>query len=98
MTRAEALQRLRAHEAELKALGIEQLSLFGSVARGSERADSDVDVAARLSATRSVGAFHLIRIEQRLADMLGAHVDLVTEPSDALTLQREIDRDRVHVF
>jgi predicted nucleotidyltransferase len=98
MTRAEALQRLRAHETELREMGIERLSLFGSTARGDQRNGSDVDVAALLTMERSVGAFHLIRIELRLADLLGVNVDLVTEPSDAPRLQREIDRDRVHVF
>ena len=37
---------LRAHEAELREAGIRRLSLFGSVARGDNEADSDVDLAA----------------------------------------------------
>jgi len=98
MTRAEALERLRAYEADLRAMGVERLALFGSTARGDQRGDSDVDVAATLTTERSAGVFHVIRIEQRLADMLGVHVDPVTEPSDAPRLQREIDRDRVDVF
>jgi predicted nucleotidyltransferase len=44
MNREDALARLKAHEAELKALGVEHLFLFGSTARGEAREDSDVDL------------------------------------------------------
>lgn len=46
--RADAIARLKAHEAELRAMGVTGLSLFGSVARGEARPGSDVDVVARL--------------------------------------------------
>lgn len=98
MDKAEALTRLRAHERDLRDLGIERLSIFGSMARGDARPESDVDLAATLATDRRIGMFHLIRIEQRLRDLLGTSVDLVTEPSTAPRLQDEIDRDRVHVF
>ena len=41
MNRDEAMSRLRRHEAELKALGVHHLYLFGSTARGEARPDSD---------------------------------------------------------
>jgi len=97
MTRAEALQRLRAHEFELRALGIEQLSLFGSVARDQAEADSDLDLAITLApgALRGLAYFGL---EEDVSRMLGVAVDIVTEPARKARLQAEIDRDRVHVF
>ena len=101
MTRAEVLGRLRAHEADLRALGIEHLSLFGSVARGEERADSDVDLAAILDydKVRDLGPFGYFGIEPRIEAMLGMKVDFGTEPKERQPrLQAEIDRDRVHVF
>ena len=45
MTREETIRRLHEHEAELKRLGVEHLYLFGSVARGEAREDSDVDLS-----------------------------------------------------
>jgi predicted nucleotidyltransferase len=98
MDKAEALNRLRAREADLRSMGIEHLALFGSTARGDQRDDSDVDLAATLARDRKIGVFELIRIEMRLAELLGVGVDLVTEPSDATRLQHNIDRDRLHVF
>ena len=44
MDRTEAIARLKAHEAELKQLGVQHLFLFGSTARGDAREDSDVDL------------------------------------------------------
>jgi predicted nucleotidyltransferase len=101
MDKAEALRRLRDREADLRALGIEQLSLFGSTARGDARADSDVDLAAVVDydAIRQLGPFGFFGIEDRIASLLGAKVDFVTEPHErAPRLQAEIDRDRVRVF
>jgi uncharacterized protein len=44
MDRDTAISLLKAHEAELRRLGIQRLYLFGSTARGDARADSDVDL------------------------------------------------------
>jgi predicted nucleotidyltransferase len=44
MERDDAITKLRAHEAELRQLGVEHLYLFGSTARGEAREDSDVDL------------------------------------------------------
>lgn len=101
MTKTEALARLRAHEADLRAMGIVHLSLFGSTARGEERETSDVDLAAVVDydAVRKLGPFGFFGIEDRIAAMLKVKVDFVTEPGDeAPRLQAQIDRDRVHVF
>jgi predicted nucleotidyltransferase len=39
---------LRSHEGELRRFGVSHASVFGSVARGEARADSDVDVLVEL--------------------------------------------------
>ena len=44
MDRDTAISRLKAHEAELRRLGVQHLWLFGSTARGDARPDSDVDL------------------------------------------------------
>lgn len=98
MTKDEAVARLRAHEPHLRAMGLTHLAIFGSVARGEQRADSDIDLAATLNEDFRVGAFQFLRIEDDVARLLGRRVDLITEPSDAVHIQAQIDRDRVHVF
>jgi hypothetical protein len=98
MTKDDVIARLRAREAELRAMGIERLSLFGSVARGEEGPASEVDLVAKLRDDMRIGMFAFVRMGARLADMLNIDVDLVTEPSDAARLQAQIDRDRAHVL
>lgn len=58
---------------------IAYLGLFGSYARGDEGTESDVDLLVRFSKAKSL--LDHVRIERRLADILGKRVDLVTVAS-----------------
>ena len=89
---------LRAHAAELRAAGIRRLSLFGSVARGDAEAGSDVDLAAELDPAAGIGLFELVRLERRLAELVGRQVDLLPEPVEKPRLRANFERDRVRAF
>ncbi|HEX7659813.1 MAG TPA: helix-turn-helix domain-containing protein [Pseudonocardiaceae bacterium] len=73
--------RVHTHADEINAAaevqGVKVLGLFGSVARGEERPDSDVDLL--LDVPKGVGLFALGRLASRLRELLGAEVDLVPE-------------------
>lgn len=56
---------------------VTRLRIFGSAARGEERADSDVDLIVDYRGRK--GFFELIDLEDQLADLFGRAVDLVTE-------------------
>lgn len=96
--RLDVIARLKAHEVELRGLGISSLSLFGSVARGEATRSSDVDLSATFDDARHVGMFDFATIAARLKELLGQRVDLVGEPARKSRMQREIDRDRLRVF
>ena len=93
-----AISRLRAHEQELRGLGIARLSLFGSAARGDAGPDSDIDLAVSFDAAAGIGMFKLYAIEERLREIVGGRIDLVSEPARRQRFQDQIDRDRVSVF
>lgn len=57
--------------------GVSRLAVFGSVARGEDRPDSDIDLLARFN--RPIGLPELIRLEDRFEKELGRRVDLGTE-------------------
>ena len=76
LTRDRAVQLLREHMGEMRALGVESLSIFGSVARDEAGPDSDVDVLVEVK--RGVGLFRYVDIQERLAEILGRPVDLAT--------------------
>jgi uncharacterized protein len=67
---------LHQHRAELSAMGVKSLMPFGSIVHGQERPDSDIDILVVFS--RPVGLLAFIRLKQRLAELLGRPVDLVT--------------------
>ena len=75
--------RLRARRdallAAARASGARNLRVFGSVARGEEREDSDVDFLVTLEAGRTL--LDLARLELELERILGHPVDVVTEGS-----------------
>lgn len=55
--------------------GVTVSGVFGSVARGEDRADSDVDLL--VTVPPGVGLFELGRLAAELEELLGARVDLV---------------------
>jgi uncharacterized protein len=89
---------LRAHEAELRQAGLRSLCLFGSVARGEGRADSDVDLAAKFEPAAQMDLFRLTALERHLGELLGCPVDLLPEPVEKRPLQAQIDRERQRAF
>ena len=78
------LAEVRASAAELRdilgPLGAVDIQIFGSVARGDETSDSDIDLLVEL--TPDVGAFALLRMQSAAETILGRSVDIV--PSDGL--------------
>jgi len=91
MDRASVIAKLRECEPELKAAGIVRLSLFGSVARGDESRESDVDLVAEFDPARQFSLLDMVGLENRLTDILGVRVELT--PAKAL---KDPVRDRVN--
>lgn len=60
----------------LRAHGVTRASVFGSFARGEQRAQSDLDLLIEPKAGATL--LDLARLELALEDLLGRHVDLIT--------------------
>ena len=79
-SREEAIERLSGRAAEIRALGVESLSLFGSILSGRLRPESDVDVLVSFApGEKSYDNF--IDLAYLLDDLLGRPVELVTRES-----------------
>jgi uncharacterized protein len=100
MNRDTALAIIRQHEADLKALGVISLSLFGSTARNEATVHSDVDVAVKLDEIRSGFATfrRLEQIQDRLRALLHTRVDVIPEPKRPGPVKFAIDKDRCLAF
>jgi predicted nucleotidyltransferase len=98
MNRDEVIAKLKAHEAELKAAGIVRLAVFGSVARGENSEQSDVDLLAEFDKTRRYTLLTMGRLENRLADLLGTKVDLSSPEWLNDTVSDQAQREAVIAF
>jgi predicted nucleotidyltransferase len=90
--------RLAAKEPELRRRGVRHLALLGSIARGEDRADSDVDLAVEIEERQP---FSLIRMEETqllLEDALLRRVDLGEIDSFRPTVRDAFERDRILIF
>jgi hypothetical protein len=87
--------RLRRHDliTTAAAHGASGLRVFGSVARGQDRPDSDVDLLADLPPGMSL--FGLARLQADLEAILGARVDLVPAADLKPDVRGRADRDLV---
>ena len=77
LTREQAIERLVASEPEIRALGVERLALFGSIARGEAHANSDVDLLVQFFPGAKSYA-HFLALSELLEARLGRRVELVT--------------------
>jgi predicted nucleotidyltransferase len=98
MNRDNVIQTLRGHEAELRAAGVVRLSLFGSTARGDSRPDSDIDLLAVFDDTRRLSLLDVIHIQNQIADLLGAPVDLIEEGTLKPRVQKSVEAEVVRAF
>jgi uncharacterized protein len=97
MNRDETISRLKAHEAELKRLGVDRLYLFGSMARDEARDDSDVDLFFDYTKGK-LGVFELMDVKEYAASILGRKTDIMTRDSLHKTLRKSIEDSAVRVF
>ena len=95
-TRNDYIERIRSYSDILrKDFGVSSLRLFGSVARGEQTPDSDLDVCVVMKPNMLLR----IRLKHFLEDLLNCDVDIVREHKNMNeTLKREIERDGIEVF
>ena len=95
---AEVIAKLRAHAPELRKRGVEHLYVFGSVARGDARVDSDVDVAIDVDPDSRFSLVTQASISGDLEELLQRRVDIGTRTSLRSSLRGDFERDAVRVF
>jgi uncharacterized protein len=95
MERELVLQILHQNRAEINSYGVKSLALFGSVARGEVRPDSDVDLLVEFD--RPVGLFGLVALQLRLEELLGYPVDIGTWDSLKASIRSNVMKDCVYV-
>jgi predicted nucleotidyltransferase len=84
------------HKDEIhKKFNVEYLSVFGSVAKETDKSNSDVDILVRYKETP--GLFDFLNLKKYLEDVVGRPVDLVTEGALKKQLSKQITGEAIRV-
>ncbi len=92
---ADAIRRLQANRDRLWSEGIAAVSIFGSVARGDARHDSDIDVLAEPMPGVRVGGLKLMQWKMALTEILGREADVVVRDFLQPKVQETMARDLI---
>ena len=75
--------------------GVQVLGVFGSVARGDDRPDSDVDLLVELP--EGMGLFAIARVQNELEALLGSPVDLIPNAGLKAGVRPAVEADLVRL-
>lgn len=73
--------------------GARNVRIFGSMARGTMQADSDLDILVTLGPDRSL--LDIVALKQDLEDLLNCKVDVVTEAAISPYMRDQILKEAV---
>ena len=97
MNRQQIIETIQANRALVEEFSVKSLSIFGSVVRGEERPESDVDILVEFEPDASIGLFEFVRLKNALSDLIGLPVDLGTPDALHPALKEEILQEALHV-
>ncbi len=96
MTRAEVLERLRAHRPALaERFGVVELAVFGSFARDEATDESDLDILVRFDTPPNWRAY--FGAQFYLEDLLQRPVELATREDVRAEMRPQVEREAVDV-
>ena len=95
MESKKTLSLLREHRPDLTKIGVKSLALFGSVARGEARPDSDVDILVEFEGRATFDRF--MDTKYYLEELLGCKVDLVMPGAIKPRMKPYIMQDLIYV-
>lgn len=97
-SRERVVETLRRREARLRKSGIDELYLFGSVARDSATPASDVDLFYREAPGCPLGLIEIGSLEDELSELLHAEVDLAPVVALRSDVRARALEDAIRVF
>ena len=92
------LATLKRHESDLQNCGVVHAAVFGAVARGQARPESDIDVLIDLDPARPIGVFEYARLKLFINELLGGSGDVVNRRTLKPMLRDNILNESVNAF
>ena len=98
VTRTEIVEKLKAHEDELRSRGVSRLWLFGSVARAEASEGSDLDVVIDIDPGAKFSIIDHGSLRVRLSEISGLETDVLVRRQLRPAFVERISRDVIDVF
>ncbi|HEY7245928.1 MAG TPA: nucleotidyltransferase family protein [Xanthobacteraceae bacterium] len=98
MNSQEAVAILRRHQDDLQARGVLHAALFGSLARGEARPNSDVDIMVDLDPSARLDLFGYVRLTRYMAELFSTPVDVVIREALKPHVRPSAEKEAVHAF
>jgi len=98
MNRQDAISILRQHAETLRARGVQHAALFGSVARGDNRPNSDIDILLDIDPTAGVTIFDYVALKDYIANLFKERVDVIDREALKPHLHRASVQDAIYAF
>ena len=77
--------------------GLTKIGLFGSVSRGDNRIDSDIDILFEIDDKKKFSMFQYLKLNKFLEENLHSQIDLVRESTIKEALKPYIKKDLIYV-
>ncbi len=98
MRRDQVIARLKEAEPALRARGIRRAAVFGSVARGDERPDSDIDILIEVDPGFHLTIYDYVGLKEYVAGLFEGSVDVVNRSGLKPYVRPAATADAIYAF